>query len=182
MLENLSEKLNLTLKRLKGHGKLREQNIQEALKEVRITLLEADVNFKVVKAFIENVKVKALGQDVLRSLTPAQQFIKIIKDELTSLMGDSESHLKFTSHPPHCIMVVGLQGSGKTTTIGKLAKLLATKGHRPLLVPADVYRPAAIDQLKTLGSQLGITVYDSNREQSPVDICRCAIDQAKKEG
>ena len=182
MFENLSEKLNQTFKRLKGHGKLSEQNIQDALKEVRITLLEADVNFKVVKEFIEGVKHKALGQEVLRSLTPAQQFIKIVKDDLISLMGDRESHLAFTGKSPHCVMVVGLQGSGKTTTIGKLARLLADKNQRPLLVPADVYRPAAIDQLKTLGKQLGVDVYDSNPEQHPVAICKDALKAAQMKG
>jgi signal recognition particle subunit SRP54 len=182
MFENLSEKLNQTFKRLKGHGKLSEQNIQDALKEVRITLLEADVNFKVVKEFIAGVKHKALGQEVLRSLTPAQQFIKIVKDDLISLMGDRESHLAFTGKSPHCVMVVGLQGSGKTTTIGKLARLLADKNQRPLLVPADVYRPAAIDQLKTLGKQLGVDVYDSNSEQHPVAICKDALKEAQMKG
>ena len=134
MFENLSEKLNLTFKRLKGHGKLREQNIDEALKEVRITLLEADVNFKVVKGFIEGVKQKALGQEVLKCLTPAQQFIKIVKDELIALMGNRESQLNLTGKKPHCVMVVGLQGSGKTTTIGKLARLLSTQGQKPRAV------------------------------------------------
>jgi signal recognition particle subunit SRP54 len=182
MFENLSEKLNQTFKRLKGHGKLSEQNIQDALKEVRITLLEADVNFKVVKEFIEGVKHKALGQEVLRSLTPAQQFIKIVKDDLISLMGDRESHLTFAGKSPHCIMVVGLQGSGKTTTIGKLARLLGDKRERPLLVPADVYRPAAIDQLKTLGKQLGVDVYESTPEQHPVAICKDALKEAQIKG
>ncbi len=182
MFENLTEKLNLTFKRLKGHGKLREQNIDEALKEVRITLLEADVNFKVVKTFIEGVKQKALGQEVLKSLTPAQQFIKIVKDELIALMGSQESQLNLTGKKPHCIMVVGLQGSGKTTTIGKLARLLGNKGQQPLLVPADVYRPAAIDQLKTLGKQLGAIVYDTDRQQNPVDICKDALALAQRKG
>jgi signal recognition particle subunit SRP54 len=179
MFENLTEKLNHTFKRLKGHGKLSEQNIQDALKEVRLTLLEADVNFKVVKNLIEEIKQKALGQEVLKSLTPAQQFIKIVRDELTSLMGDRESPLNLTGKIPHTIMVAGLQGSGKTTTIGKLARLLLDKHHTPLLVPADVYRPAAIEQLKTLGKQLGVTVYDTNREQNPVDICKDALKLAR---
>ena len=182
MFENLSEKLNATFKRLKGHGKLSEQNIQDALKEVRITLLEADVHFKVVKTFIEGVKHKALGQEVLKSLTPAQQFIKIVKDDLISLMGDRESHLNFSGKSPHCIMVVGLQGSGKTTTIGKLARFLGSKNQRSLLVPADVYRPAAIDQLKTLGRQLGVDVYQSDPLKHPVAICRDALDAAQMKG
>ena len=182
MFENLSEKLNLTFKHLKGHGKLSEQNIDEALKEVRITLLEADVNFKVVKAFIEGVKQKALGQEVLKSLTPAQQFIKIVKDELIALMGNRESQLNLTGKKPHCVMVVGLQGSGKTTTIGKLDRLLSTQGQQPLLVPADVYRPAAIDQLKTLGKQLGIAVYETDSKQDPVEICKDALVLAQRKG
>lgn len=182
MFDNLTEKLNHTFKRLKGHGKLSERNIQDALKDVRMTLLEADVNFKVVKGFIEEVKQKALGQDVLRSLTPAQQFIKIVNDELVSLMGDRESPLQLTGKSPHAIMVVGLQGSGKTTTIGKLAKHLLDKHHVPLLVPADVYRPAAINQLKTLGNQLGVSVYDSDSNQKPIEICQSALELANSKG
>ncbi|MBW2182965.1 MAG: signal recognition particle protein [Deltaproteobacteria bacterium] len=182
MFENLTEKLNQTFKRLKGHGKLSEQNIQEALKEVRITLLEADVNFKVVKEFIEGVRQKSLGQEVLKSFTPAQQFIKIVKDELISLMGDKENHLSLAGKGPHSIMVVGLQGSGKTTTIGKLARLLLDKNHTPFLVPADVYRPAAIEQLKTLGAQLGVAVYETDRKQNPIDICKDALNVAVRKG
>ena len=183
MFENLTEKLNQTFKRLKGHGKLSEQNIQEALKEVRITLLEADVNFKVVKEFIEGVRQKSLGQEVLKSLTPAQQFIKIVKDELISLMGDKENHLSLVADKgPHSIMVVGLQGSGKTTTIGKLARVLLDKNHTPFLVPADVYRPAAIEQLKTLGAQLGVAVYETDRKQNPIDICKDALNVAVRKG
>ena len=182
MFENLSEKLNQTFKRLRGHGKLREQNIEEALKEVRITLLEADVNFKVVKNFIEGVKHKALGQEVLKSLTPAQQFIKIVKDELIALMGAEESHLSFSGKGPHVVMAVGLQGSGKTTTIGKLARLLRDQHHSPLLVPADVYRPAAIAQLTTLGKQLGVEVFAADDEQDPIAICRKALAAARMRG
>jgi len=182
MFENLSEKLNHTFKRLKGHGKLSEQNIQDALKEVRITLLEADVNFKVVKRFIEEIKHRALGQEVLKSLTPAQQFIKIVRDELIALMGDRECQLNLTGRTPHSIMVVGLQGSGKTTTIGKLARFLMDKHHTTLLVPADVYRPAAVEQLKTLGKQLGVSVYETDCEQSPIDICKDALTLAQKKG
>ena len=182
MFENLTEKLNQTFKRLRGHGKLSEQNIQEALKEVRITLLEADVNFKVVKEFIEGIRQKALGHGVLKSLTPAQQFIKIVKDELISLMGDKENHLNLTGKGPHSIMVVGLQGSGKTTTIGKLARLLLDKNHTPFLVPADVYRPAAIEQLKTLGAQLGVAVYETDCKQNPIDICKDALNVANRKG
>jgi signal recognition particle subunit SRP54 len=182
MFENLTEKLNQTFKRLRGHGKLSEQNIQEALKEVRITLLEADVNFKVVKGFIEGIKQKALGQEVLRSLTPAQQFIKIVKDELISLMGDRESHLNLSGKSPHSIMLVGLHGSGKTTTIGKLAQLLLDKNYTPFLVPADVYRPAAIEQLKTLGEQLRVAVYETDCKQNPIEICKDALNLAQMKG
>lgn len=182
MFENLTEKLNRTFKRLKGHGKLSEQNIQEALKEVRITLLEADVNFKVVKEFIEDIRQKSLGQEVLKSLTPAQQFIKIVKDGLISLMGDKENHLSLAGKGPHSVMVVGLQGSGKTTTIGKLARLLLDKNHTPFLVSADVYRPAAIEQLKTLGAQLGVAVYETDHKQNPIDICKDALNVAVKKG
>jgi signal recognition particle subunit SRP54 len=182
MFENLTDKLNHTFKRLRGHGKLSEQNIQDALKEVRITLLEADVNFKVVKGFIEGVRQKALGQEVLKSLTPAQQFIKVVRDELISLMGESESDLHFSGKGPHAIMVVGLQGSGKTTTIGKLARLLMDKHFTPLLVPADVYRPAAIEQLKTLGEQLGVVAYDADPAQNPVEICKGALNFSRVKG
>jgi len=182
MFESLTEKLNQTFKRLRGHGKLSEQNIQDALKEVRITLLEADVNFKVVKEFIEGITQKALGQEVLGSLTPAQQFIKIVKDELISLMGDREKHLDLEGRGPCSIMVVGLQGSGKTTTIGKLARLLCDKNHTPLLVPADVYRPAAIEQLKTLGEQLEVAVYETDCKQKPIEVCKDALNVAHKKG
>ena len=182
MFDNLTEKLNHTFKHLKGHGKLSERNIQDALKEVRMTLLEADVNFKVVKGFVEGVKQKALGQDVLKSLTPAQQFIKIVKDELISLMGDRESRLNLAGKSPHSIVVVGLQGSGKTTTIGKLARQLVDEHHTPLLVPADVYRPAAIEQLKTLGNQLGVSVYETDCNQKPIEICKDALDLANSKG
>jgi signal recognition particle subunit SRP54 len=182
MFENLTEKLNQTFKRLRGHGKLSEGNIEEALKEVRITLLEADVNFKVVKGFIESVKGKALGQEVLKSLTPAQQFIKIVRDELIALMGSGENRLSLSGKGPHVIMVVGLQGSGKTTTIGKLARLLREQHHNPLLVPADVYRPAAIAQLTTLGKQLGVEVFPSDERQKPRVICRDALAAARMKG
>ncbi len=182
MFENLTDKLNQTFKRLRGHGKLSEQNIDEALKEVRITLLEADVNFRVVKGFIEGVKQKALGQEVLKSLTPAQQFIKIVRDELIALMGTAEHRLSLSGQGPQVIMVVGLQGSGKTTTIAKLARLVRGQHHKPLLVPADVYRPAAIDQLTTLGKQLGIEVFASDPRQKPRVICRDALTAARMKG
>ena len=160
MFDSLTEKLNVVFKKLRGHGKLNEQNIKDVLREIRMVLLEADVNFKVVKDFVEAIREKALGHDVLTSLTPAQQVIKIVNDELTSLLGGESSQLKLTGRPPIAIVFVGLQGSGKTTTVGKVAGFLKGKGHNPYLVPADISRPAAIEQLQKLGEQLGIDVYD----------------------
>ncbi len=178
MFESLSEKISLTLKKLKGHGKLTENNVQEALQEVRLALLEADVNYKVVKKFIEDIRQKAMGQEVLGSLTPGQQFVKIVYGELTLLMGGARQQLNLTGRTPFSIMLVGLQGSGKTTTAGKLALHLRQQGRNPFLVPADVYRPAAIDQLKKLGSQLGIPVYGSDQKLKPEDICQDALSKA----
>lgn len=181
MFDNLSEKLNIVFKKLKGHGTLSEANIQEALKEVRMALLEADVNFKVTKEFIDSVKAKSLGSDVMQSLTPGQQMIKVVRDELALLMGGVASPID-TSRPPIPVMLVGLQGSGKTTTAGKLARHLKSKGKKPYLVPADVYRPAAILQLKRLGEQLSIDVFDSNPGDDPVNICREAFRAADRGG
>ncbi|MGQ9499625.1 MAG: signal recognition particle protein [Dissulfurimicrobium sp.] len=175
MFDSLSERLNLIFKRLKGHGRLSEENIQEGLREVRLALLEADVNFKVVKDFIARVKERATGQDVMESLTPAQQVIKIVRDELVVLLGGYNQGINLAGRQPAVILLVGLQGSGKTTTAAKIARWLRSKGRRPYLVPADVYRPAAIDQLKTLGAQLKIDVYPSNTSQSPVDIAKQAV-------
>ena len=179
MFENLSEKLNKTFKKLKGHGKLSESNIQEALKEVRLALLEADVNYKVVKNFIEDVRQRAIGREVLDSLTPGQQFIKIVNQELAALMGASLQGLNFTGRTPFTLMLVGLQGSGKTTTAGKLALHLRKQGKNPYLVPADIYRPAAIEQLKKLGAQIDIPVYSSEKVIKPEDIC---VDAFSKSG
>jgi signal recognition particle subunit SRP54 len=178
MFESLSDKISLTLKKLRGHGKLTEKNVQEALQEVRLALLEADVNYKVVKKFIEDVRQKAMGQEVLESLTPGQQFVKIVYGELTLLMGGARQQLNLTGRTPFSIMLVGLQGSGKTTTAGKLALHLRQQGRNPFLVPADVYRPAAVDQLKKLGSQLGIPVYGSGQKLKPEDICQDALNKA----
>jgi signal recognition particle subunit SRP54 len=178
MFENLSEKLDRTFKKLKGQGRLSEKNIQDALKEVRLALLEADVNYKVVKQFIEDIRQRALGQDVLNSLTPGQQVIKIVNEELTELMGTVLQGLRLEGRPPFTVMLVGLQGSGKTTTAGKLAYYLRKQGRNPFLVPADIYRPAAIEQLKKLGSQLNIAVYDSDPDQKPEDICQQAFSNA----
>ena len=178
MFDNLTEKLNKTFKKLKGHGKLSEKNIQDALKEVRFALLEADVNYKVVKRLIEDIRLRAVGQDVLDSLTPGQQVIKIVNEELTNLMGGAKQELRLTGRPPFAVMLVGLQGSGKTTTAAKLALQLRRQGRNPYLVPADVYRPAAIDQLKKLGAQLNVPVYESKGDQKPEDICVDAMTKA----
>jgi len=180
---NLSDKLELVFKKLRGQGVMTEDNIKEALREVRLVLLEADVNFKVVKDFVEKVRQRAVGTDVLQSLSPGQQVIKIVNDELIAMMGGGEDNsLNLAAKPPVAIMMVGLQGAGKTTSCGKLARYLRTQKRSLLLVPADVYRPAAIEQLKTLGRQLGIEVFDSASDQNPVDICRSAMKYADLNG
>jgi signal recognition particle subunit SRP54 len=178
MFESLSDKLSRTFKKLRGQGKLTEKNIQEALKEVRMALLEADVNYKVVKKFVEDIRQSAMGQEVLDSFTPGQQFIKIVNEELIRLMGGSRRELNLTGRTPFVLMLVGLQGSGKTTTAGKLALQLRKKGRSPYLVPADIYRPAAIEQLQKLGSQLGIPVHDTDRSRKPEDTCQEALQRA----
>src|SRR5256886_10715531 len=158
MLDSLTTRLTGIFDRLRGFGRLTEENIQEALREVRVALLEADVNFKVVKGFIERVRVKAIGQDVLTSLTPGQQVVKIVRDELIELLGGSGHRLALASHPPTVVMLVGLQGSGKTTSAAKLARHFQKQGQHPILASADVYRPAAMEQLRRLGQELGIPV------------------------
>jgi signal recognition particle subunit SRP54 len=181
MFESLTEKLELTFKKLRGEGKISEKNIDDALREVRFALLEADVHVKVVRTFLDSVKAKSLGQEVLLSLTPEQQFLKIVRDELTGLLGGEHRQLDLKAAPPVVIMLVGLQGSGKTTTVAKLARHLKRDQKRtPYLVPADVYRPAAIEQLKILGAEIQLPVYDSNPQISPVTICKQALDEAKK--
>jgi signal recognition particle subunit SRP54 len=182
MFESLSEKLDAAFRKLKGHGKLSEKNIEDGLKEVRMALLEADVHYRVTKRFIAEVKKRALGQEVLTSLTPGQQFIKIVNEELTELMGSQNEDLNLSGPSPASVMLVGLQGSGKTTTAGKLSVFLRNKGRKPYLVPADVYRPAAIDQLKKLGLQLDVPVYSSSTDMDPVDICRQAKTAAQQQG
>ena len=182
MFESLSERLEAVFKKLKGHGKLTEGNIEEGLKEVRLALLEADVHYRVVKKFIADVKLRALGQEVMASLTPGQQVVKIVNGELTSLMGASNADLNLSGPHPVALMLVGLQGSGKTTTAGKLALFLRGKGRKPYLVPADVYRPAAIDQLQTLGRQLDVPVYPSTVDMDPVQICQQARAAAQQAG
>jgi signal recognition particle subunit SRP54 len=181
MLDSLTNRLTGILDRLRGFGRLTEENIQEALREVRVALLEADVNFKVVKGFIDRVRVKAVGQDVLQSLTPGQQVVKVVRDELVELLGGSAHRLATAPHPPTVVMLVGLQGSGKTTSAAKLARHFQKQGQHPLLAAADVYRPAAVDQLKTLGAQLGIPVV-GEATQRPVDICAAARDEAARRG
>ncbi len=181
LFSSLSEKLQDTFKRLKGKGKLSEKDIDVAMREVRIALLEADVNFKVVKKFISSVKERALGHEVLESLTPGQQVIKIVNDELVNLMGEKEVGINFAPKPPTVIMMVGLQGSGKTTTSAKLARTLKKKGRSPLLVACDIYRPAAIKQLEVLGNQLEIPVFSKGTE-NPVVIANEAIVHAKENG
>ncbi len=180
--DGLSDKLQGVIKKLKGRGKISEAELKEVLREVRIALLEADVNFKVVKDFVKNVNEKALGQDVLESLTPGQHIIKLVNDELTNLMGGSVSKLDMSGLPPLVIMMVGLQGSGKTTSSGKLANHLKKQGRRPLLVACDVYRPAAVKQLEVLGKQLDLPVFSLGTEISPVEISEKAIAHAKEYG
>lgn len=182
MFESLSDRLNLTFKKLKGQGKLSEANMKEGLREVRMALLEADVHYKVAKDFIDRVRDRSLGQEVLASLTPAQQVIKIVQEELTDLMGGSRQDLNLAGRSPVAIMLAGLQGSGKTTTAGKLAIYLKEKNFRPGLVPADVYRPAAIDQLHKVGEQAGVEVYPSDSKINPVELCSRAMEWARGRG
>jgi len=183
MFDTLSDKLDSVFKKLRGHGRLSEQHIKETMREIRLVLLEADVNFRVVKGFIAKVSERAVGQDVLKSLTPAQQVIKVVREELANLMGEGEDNsLNLAVKPPVALMLCGLQGAGKTTTCGKLALKLRREKRNPLLVPADVYRPAAIAQLKTLGRQIDVEVFDSQSGQNPVDICVRAMDYAELNG
>lgn len=183
MFEGISEKLNKTLKKIRGYGKLSDDNIQESLREVRLSLLEADVNFKVVRDFIESVKQRAMGSEVSESLSPGQQFVKIVHEELIKVLGEKNSELNLNAAPPVVIMLVGLQGSGKTTSSSKLATYLVnTLKRNPLLVPADVYRPAAIEQLKVLGESIDVPVYDTQPGSDPVDICNEAKRHAELNG
>ena len=179
--EGLSEKLNAVFKRLKGKGKLSEEDIKVAMREVRLALLEADVNYKVVKDFVKSVSERAVGAEVLESLTPAQQVIKIVHEELIRLMGSENARIQFPAHPPCVVMMVGLQGSGKTTHSAKLAKYFKGQGHRPLLVACDIYRPAAIEQLKVVGAQAEVPVFELGQRQ-PLEIAQKAIAHAKDHG
>jgi len=182
MFDSLSDKLQSALDGLKGHGKLTEKDIERAAREIRLALLEADVNFKVVKDFVAKVKERAMGVEVLESLTPAQQFVKIVNEELSNLMGSATAKLVFSPRPPTVIMMVGLQGSGKTTACGKLAKFLLGQGKSPAMVAGDVYRPAAVDQLKALGGQLNVPVYDEGTNADPVDIAKHGLEWARQTG
>lgn len=179
MFDGLTNKLDSIFKKLRGQGRITEQNVADALREVRLALLEADVNYKVVKSFIEAVQKKSVGSDVLQSITPGQQIIKIIHDEIVSLLGEARTDVHESQVPPTIILIAGLQGSGKTTFSAKLANLLRSKGRNPLLVAADIYRPAAIDQLRTLGQLLGIPVY-SEESRDAVKIAAASIDFARK--
>ena len=179
MFDSLNERLTLVFKKLKGHGKLTEENIKGVLREIRLALLEADVNFRVVKNFIEGLRKRSIGKEVLESLTPAQQVIKIVNQELTQLLGGEKTDLNFSGSLPASLMFVGLQGSGKTTSVGKLALHLSKKNRRPFLVPVDISRPAAIEQLRQLGESLQIPVYMPEKGDGPVEICGKALNQAR---
>lgn len=178
IFEGLADKLQQTFKKLRSHGKLTEADVTEAMREVRMALLEADVNFKVVKDFVAKVKERSIGQEVLETLTPAQVVVKIVNDELTALMGGTQSRISISPKPPTVIMLVGLQGAGKTTSAGKLALHMKKQGKRPLLVAADIYRPAAIQQLRVLGRQLDLPVFAMPEEANPVEIARSSIEHA----
>ncbi|KAF0822941.1 signal recognition particle protein [Cytobacillus firmus] len=180
--EGLADRLQNTIQKIRGKGKINEADVKEMMREVRLALLEADVNFKVVKEFVKKVSERSVGQEVLKSLTPGQQVIKVVKEELTELMGGEQSKIAVSNRPPTVIMMVGLQGAGKTTTTGKLANLLRKKYNRnPMLVAADIYRPAAIKQLETLGKQLNMPVFSLGDQVSPVEIAKQAIAKAKED-
>lgn len=176
--EGISSKFQEITRKLKGKARITESDLKEMLREVKLAMLEADVNYKIVKEFMANINEKALGQDVLKSLTPGQQVIKIVKDELVELLGGTESKINFNPNPPTVIMLVGLQGSGKTTTAGKLANLLRKQGKNPLLVACDVYRPAAIKQLQVVGKQLNIPVFVNENSKDVVHIAKQAMSTA----
>jgi signal recognition particle subunit SRP54 len=183
MFDNLSDKLQRVFKNLRGEGKLTAENMEDALREIRVALLEADVHFKVVKQFIEQVRAKAMGEDVLTALSPTQQVVKIVRDELTKMLGTHQAKLRFANEPPSVVMIVGLQGSGKTTSAGKLARLLAKEGKKPQLVSVDVYRPAARQQLSILGKQVNAPVYaGAPEETAPLDLARSARREAMQTG
>src|SRR3954451_11448381 len=183
MFDNLSDKLQRVFKNLRGEGKLTAENMEGALREIRMALLEADVNFKVVKQLIENIKVKAMGEEVLSALSPSQQVVKIVHEELIRILGSHESKLRFANEPPSVFLIVGLQGSGKTTSTGKLARWLSRNGHRPMVVSVDVYRPAAREQLKVVAREVGQPVYEGvEGESKPLDLARSARRESMNSG
>jgi signal recognition particle subunit SRP54 len=179
MLESLSDKLDAVLRKLKGKGLLKEEDLGTALKEIRLALLEADVNFRVVKDFVQKIKAKATGKEILESLTPGQQVVKIVHEELCTLLGTSHAKIALSPNPPTILMMVGLQGSGKTTTAAKLARIFKKEGRRPMLVACDLQRPAAIDQLITLGKQLDVSVFHSKASKDPVTLAQESVRKAK---
>jgi signal recognition particle subunit SRP54 len=182
MFDNLSDKLQSTLGELRQRGSLTEQDLDAAMREIRLALLEADVNFKVVRTFVAAVRERAIGGDVLKSLTPGQQVVKIVDEELTELLGGESATLTFAAKAPTVILLCGLQGSGKTTFAGKLARRLQSQGKSPALVACDVYRPAAIDQLRTLGEQVGVPVFERGTDADPVEIARWGVESATQQG
>jgi signal recognition particle subunit SRP54 len=183
MFDNLSEKLQRVFKNLRGEGRLTPENMESALREIRVALLEADVNFRVVKQLIEAIKVKAMGEEVLTALSPSQQVIAIVRDELIKILGSHESKLRFANEPPSVILMVGLQGSGKTTSTGKLARWLSKNGHRPLMVSVDVYRPAAREQLRVVARDINLPIYAGTPEETaPLDLARSALKEATNTG
>ncbi|MFT5367881.1 MAG: signal recognition particle subunit SRP54 [Candidatus Latescibacterota bacterium] len=182
MFELLSERLEGAFKKLRGHGRLSESNIDEAMREVRRALLEADVNYKVARSFIAKIQEEAIGQEVLKTVSPSQQVVKVVHDALVDLMGTQSAGLTLANEPPSAIMMVGLQGAGKTTTSGKLGLLLKSQGKKPLLVAADIYRPAAVEQLCILGEQVGVSVHREPEGTDAVEICKKAMDRARAEG
>jgi signal recognition particle subunit SRP54 len=183
MFDNLSEKLQRVFKNLRGEGKLSAENMEAALREIRLALLEADVNFKVVKQLIENIKQKAMGEEVLAALSPSQQVVKIVHEEMIKILGSHESKLRFANEPPSVFLIVGLQGSGKTTSTGKLARWLSRNGHRPCMVSVDIYRPAAREQLKVIGREVGQFVYEgAPEEHTPLELARGARRESAQTG
>ena len=183
MFDNLSEKLQRVFKNLRGEGRLTPENMESALREIRVALLEADVNFRVVKQLIEAIKVKAMGEEVLTALSPSQQVIAIVRDELIKILGSHESKLRFANEPPSVILMVGLQGSGKTTSTGKLARWLSKNGHRPLMVSVDVYRPAAREQLRVVARDINLPIYAGTPEETaPLALARSALKEATNTG
>src|SRR5918993_1570953 len=182
MFESLSDRLQGVFRSLRGEARLTEETVEAALREIRMALLEADVNFKVVKAFIDRVRDKAVDKDVLKSLTPAQQVVRIVRDEMLALFGDTQGGLPPTQQRPRVVLMLGLQGSGKTTTSGKLGRWLAKQGKHPLLVSTDVRRPAAIEQLNVVGKQAGVKVYDPSGEKDPVRRTTGAMTEARNSG